>query len=381
MDDYSINSLQESRNEWCARLVNILTPLVIEGFKSIFDESWKLCEENDEADKYLMTFQNLISRVPKWNTAIIDEEKKRIIDKSSCTYLEDLVTCVHIIQLKSLTCMRVGQKQKKIDISVPSLDDFIHKVYIGVARKLYTNVYLFEKGIMPLQVQKHNRELEIIVKECIVNAIRDNIPVENILRNYMDETVEEDVQVEEKEEIVAQEPVIESKDVVSQEQGSQVEADRIKEVIDKADSLDGNAAVDSSNKAVKTEDSGGIEVEKKSGFMINKEVSATPSSPKNEVIAQDTKGVSFSSVDRAIDVNNNEELVTAPKTESVLEEISEMRHEQRKLEEEAEADEDVEEDSLTIGDSINLDEMTVQDLNTKHKVNPDPVLTDIEVLS
>jgi len=385
MDDYSINSLQESRNEWCARLVNILTPLVIEGFKSIFDESWKLCEENDEADKYLMTFQNLISRVPKWNTAIIDEEKKRIIDKSSCTYLEDLVTCVHIIQLKSLTCMRVGQKQKKIDISVPSLDDFIHKVYIGVARKLYTNVYLFEKGIMPLQVQKHNRELEIIVKECIVNAIRDNIPVENILRNYMDETVEEDVQVEEKEEIVAQEPVTEpvteSKDVVSQEQSSQVEADRIKEVIDKADSLDGNAAVDSSNEAVNTEDSGGIEVEKKSGFMINKEVSATPSSPKNEVIAQDTKGLSFSSVDRAIDVNNNEELVTAPKTESVLEEISEMRHEQRKLEEEAEADEDVEEDSLTIGDSINLDEMTVQDLNTKHKVNPDPVLTDIEVLS
>lgn len=381
MDDYSINSLQESRNEWCARLVNILTPLVIEGFKSIFDESWKLCEENDEADKYLMTFQNLISRVPKWNTAIIDEEKKRIIDKSSCTYLEDLVTCVHIIQLKSLTCMRVGQKQKKIDISVPSLDDFIHKVYIGVARKLYTNVYLFEKGIMPLQVQKHNRELEIIVKECIVNAIRDNIPVENILRNYMDETVEEDVQVEEKEEIVAQEPVIESKDVVSQEQGSQVEADRIKEVIDKADSLDGNAAVDSSNEAVDTEGSGGIEVEKKSGFMINKEVAATPSSPKNEVIAQDTKGLSFSSVDRAIDVNNNEELVTAPKTESVLEEISEMRHEQRKLEEEAEADEDVEEDSLTIGDSINLDEMTVQDLNTKHKVNPDPVLTDIEVLS
>ena len=68
---------------------------------------------NDEVDKYLMTFQNLISRVPKWNTAIIEEEKKRIVDKSSCGYLEDLVTCVHIIQLKSLTCMRVGTKTKK----------------------------------------------------------------------------------------------------------------------------------------------------------------------------------------------------------------------------------------------------------------------------
>ena len=27
--------------------------------------------------------------------------------------------------------MRVGQKQKKIDISVPKLDDFIHKTYIN----------------------------------------------------------------------------------------------------------------------------------------------------------------------------------------------------------------------------------------------------------
>ena len=44
---------------------------------------------------------------------IIEEEKKRIIENSGCGYLEDLITCVHIIQLKALTCVRVGQKQKK----------------------------------------------------------------------------------------------------------------------------------------------------------------------------------------------------------------------------------------------------------------------------
>lgn len=114
MDDFSISSLQESRNEWCARLVNILTPLVIEGFKSIFDEAVKLCNDNNEKAKYLMTFQNFLSRVPKWNSTIVDQETKRIIDRSCCGYLEDLITCVHIIQLKSLTCMRVGSKQKKL---------------------------------------------------------------------------------------------------------------------------------------------------------------------------------------------------------------------------------------------------------------------------
>jgi hypothetical protein len=176
--------------------------LIIEGFKSIFDESYNLCKENGETDKYLMTFQNFITRIPKWNATIIETEKKRIIERSGCSYLEELVACIHIIQLKLLTAMRVGQKQKKIDINIPKLDDFIHKTYVNVARKIYKNVYLFELNSAPLQIQKHNRELEIIVQECILNAVRESIPVENILKAYMDETVEEDVVEEIKEQII-----------------------------------------------------------------------------------------------------------------------------------------------------------------------------------
>lgn len=207
MDDFNLSSLHESKNEWSARLVTILTPLIIDGYKSILDEAIKLCKENREMDKYLMTFQNFISRVPKWNPTIIEAEKKRICDKSHCSYLEDLVTCVHIIQLKVLTAMRVGQKQKKIDINIPKLDDFIHKVYINVARKVYKNTYLFEINIPPLQTQKHNRELEVIVQECILNTIRESIPVESILKAYMDETVEEDVTEEIKEEYIDEGPI------------------------------------------------------------------------------------------------------------------------------------------------------------------------------
>ena len=202
MDDFNVSSLHESKNEWGARLLTIFTPLIIEGFKSIFDESYKLCKENGETDKYLMTFQNFITRIPKWNANIVEMEKKRIIERSGCSYLEELVACIHIIQLKLLTAMRVGQKQKKIDINIPKLDDFIHKAYINVARKIYKNVYLFELNAPPLQIQKHNRELEIIVQECILNAVRESIPVENILRAYMDETVEEDVVEEIKEQII-----------------------------------------------------------------------------------------------------------------------------------------------------------------------------------
>ena len=100
MDDFVISNLHESRNEWCGRLVTIMTPLVIEGVKSIFNEAWKMCSDNNELTKYLMTFQNFITRIPKWNVTIIEMERKRIVERSGCSYLEELVACIHIIQLK-----------------------------------------------------------------------------------------------------------------------------------------------------------------------------------------------------------------------------------------------------------------------------------------
>jgi hypothetical protein len=201
MDDYNVNVLSEAKNEYSCRLLSILTPVIIDGVKSIFNDAERLCIENDEVDKYLMTFQNFLSRVPKWNESIIEDECSRIISTTGCNYLEDLITCVHIAQLKVLTSVRVSQKQKKIDLDIPKLSLFVHQVYSTFARKLYKNVYLFEKIITPLQYQKNMRECEILCKESILEVIRSTIPVEKILRSYIDETVDEEVvhEISEKE--------------------------------------------------------------------------------------------------------------------------------------------------------------------------------------
>uniref|UniRef100_A0A6C0JFU9 Uncharacterized protein n=1 Tax=viral metagenome TaxID=1070528 RepID=A0A6C0JFU9_9ZZZZ len=326
MDDFNISTLHESRNEWSARLISILTPLIIDGYKSILDEAIKMCKENNEMEKYLMTFQNFITRVPKWNQTIIENERKRICEKSGCAYLEDLITCVHIIQLKILTVMRVGQKQKKIDINVPKLDDFIHKVYIHVARKLYKNVYLFELNMTPLQVQKHNRELEIIVQECILNSLRESVPVEAILKAYMDETIEEDVVEEIKEEYI-QEPV-------STTPGS----------VD----INGNGVLHSE---------------------------------QNISNANANSKLSFSDVDLVKDQFNKEERINAPKDIERLEELSELRYNQRKLETD---DDDYESNptKLNISDeSINLDSLDVHVINEPElETLPDLIIDDIELL-
>jgi len=209
MDDFNLSTIIESKNEWCARLTNTLTPCIIEGLRSIFTEAYDVCLENSEETKYLMTFQNFLNNIPKWSSEIVENEKQRIITSSACNYLEDLITCVHITQLKALTSTRVGLKQKKINIDIPDLHKFIHKTYINVARKVYVNIYLFEKNLKPLQVQKNNRELEIIIKECILNTIRESIPIEHILQMYLDETLETDVEIEEKKEVITDKEALE----------------------------------------------------------------------------------------------------------------------------------------------------------------------------
>ena len=193
MDDYTSNVLNDSKNEWSILLINYITPHIIDGFKAIFNESIQLCESNDEIEKYLMTFQNLLSRIPKWNQTIVLAEQERIIKTCNCSYLEDLITCVYILQLKILSCVRVGNESKKISIDVPDITSFIHQIYINIARKLYSNIYLFEIDIQPLEQQRRNREFELLVQTCIMNTVRDKIPIEKLLRQFIDETQEIEV--------------------------------------------------------------------------------------------------------------------------------------------------------------------------------------------
>ena len=328
MDDFVLANLQESRNEWCSRLVSIFTPLVVEGFRSIFNEAWKLCIENDEAGKYLMTFQNLITRIPKWNSTIIEDERKRIIERSGCNYLDDLITCVHIIQLKVLTCIRVGNKQKKIDINTPNLDSFIHKVYINAARKCYSCVYLFERNITPLQTQRNNRDFELIVQECILATIRDSVPTEAIIRAYMEEAVEQEEEVfvenikdEQPTTPTTEEPV---KPVTAEEEETKPT------IVPSISNLDDEPVM--------------------------------------------TK-LQFNDYDSVLDTMTGQiESVSAPKTPDRLEEISNARAIQRKLEEEQEEDED----KIKIStEDIDLGQLDIFDLNPTDPMNLDVSLEDM----
>jgi hypothetical protein len=346
MDDFNLGNLNEARNEWSARLVNIVHPHVIEGFNSMFKEAYELCVENDEDEKYLMTFQNFLSRIPKWNQEIIETEVKRIAESSRCSYLEDLITCVHVVQLKALTSIRVGQKQKQIDISIPKLESFIHKIYILVARKLYTNIYLFEIEISPLEKQKNNRELELIVKESTLNAIRESIPIEQILHNYLEETTEDEIIVPE--------------DFTTQVTPKSLPDLRVSEPT--------SPKPDKSLTLVEEIPPAQIKITHDENEDIKldiKEFSPAVAAKIAPDMAEKVSAIKFNDIDNAISIEKKEEEIIAPKTIERLENISALRAEQRKSEEEEDND-----DKIQILDSTSID----------LKVETPPLLDDIITL-
>jgi len=351
MDDFIISSLTESRNEYSAMLVSRLTSQIITGINSIFNEAVELCQKNDEEEKYLMTFQNFLGRVPKWNQDIVENEKERIIKSTNCSYLEDLLTCVHITQLKVLTNMRAGNKQQKIDIDIPSLSSFLHRVYIAVSRKVYKNVFLYEQNILPLQKQKNMRELELIVESCILNVIRENMPIESILRSYLDESIEENVEQikEQVEEIFEPIQNVETETVKSDTKSENNPMDHIDDEDIKEN------IIDSSVEPLK---------------------------------------IDFSDSDRVLDYDNetipaalstdNFKNVNAPKTIERLEEISQERALQRKLEEEDDDDydddyddDDYQSDTIKIMSDVKLNDLDIHNVDDSIKLNKQELLGDI----
>ncbi len=407
MDDYNTSVLSEAKNEYSANLVNILSPLIIQGLQSIFKEACNLCISNDEDSKYLMTFQNFLTRVPKWNQQIINNETKRIIQQSKCNYLEDLLTCVHITQLKVLTSIRVATKQKKIDIDIPKLSDFIHKVYIKCARKCYSNVYLFETDISPLTQQKNLRECETICKECILNTVRESMPVEKILRAYIDETTEEEIVEEEVVEPVKEEEDVSGniQDTISAEVKQEIKkaADAIKDKVsvskdentDKQKPEKENIKLEindtiqdlESKIDAKKEDAESVSTPQETLNVDTSTIKIATEKPKSPVVK--ATNISFNDTDSVVKYDTKErpsntpepENVTAPKTIERLEEISHVRNEQRKLDE-AEDDDD-EEDKLTIfneAPSLKLDALDVQILDESLALKKPPILTGVETL-
>jgi len=193
----NIAVLSEAKAEYTKQLINILRVNIYQGIKSIYNDAKAICEQKKALDDILIVFQELLSRIPKWSQEIIDKEYSRIEDNSQCDWLEDLITAVFISHTKVLTLVHQGKHNKKINIKIPKASHFMHLCYIESAREIWRYPYLFSERLPQYQYQKNMRDSEQIIADAISETIRKQLPVKNILKEYLGDGYTSEVSEEE----------------------------------------------------------------------------------------------------------------------------------------------------------------------------------------
>jgi hypothetical protein len=183
----SVNVYAEAKSEYTRQLCQILGPAV----QLYFIDLLKIAKEKDsDARRMLWNFQALLQEIPDWNQDKVLRETERIQRESSCDYLEELLTAVFIAHTKVLSAIRITTKQKKLQITIPKIDHFLHRTLRETGRLLWGNAFLFAEQGTPIDRQKNMRQVEGLIQEGIQQSIRSLLPVKTILREYLNDEAE-----------------------------------------------------------------------------------------------------------------------------------------------------------------------------------------------
>ena len=178
--------LVDAKSEYTKQLISLLTQPIYDGIESIYKDSKKISKQIQRENKKLVLFQEFLSKVPKWNQEIIENEVSRIKDFTQCDWLENLMTAVFISYTKVLTAIGTNISSKKMNIQIPTLEHFIHKCYIEAAREFWKKPYLFyDINVPSIDIQRNRADAEVVITTCIEEAVRKLLPVKSILQNYV----------------------------------------------------------------------------------------------------------------------------------------------------------------------------------------------------
>ena len=155
----------------------MVTPNVADGVWSVYDNAKLICEKNGQPDQILMTFQNLLTRIPEWKEDILNAEVKRIVAASKCTYLEELLTGVLLTYLRAFAAIQFrGEKDDSVDLQFerPPLSRFIHELYKESARKCWEHAFLFRTVGVRSEQQARNRQDIVKLLDGALDTVLDS---------------------------------------------------------------------------------------------------------------------------------------------------------------------------------------------------------------
>ena len=188
MEDTSAAIYSEAKSEYTKQLIFNFQPVLLRFFLDRYTEAKSAPTVTSKTVSALSEFQESLSHIPDWNLDKVQRETAGLLQGIHCDYTEDLITAVFIAHTKILSAIRLHAKpRRKINITVPKPEHFMHRAMSECSRLLWSNIYLFSDSVSSLDRQKNMNEVNRFLEEGILQAIRNLLPVKSILRDSLQE--------------------------------------------------------------------------------------------------------------------------------------------------------------------------------------------------
>ena len=181
--DSVLSVYSDARAEYTKQLCMFLVPAYFQFYIELLEKAKQATIS--EPKRALWQFQTYMNEIHDWNMEKVNHEIHTINNNCGCDYLEDLLTAVFIAHTKVLTAIRLSANSKKVEINVPKVEHFLFKVLCETAKLLWSSTYLFRDGIPGMERQQNYRNIEQILNEGILQAVRNLVPVKSILKDFM----------------------------------------------------------------------------------------------------------------------------------------------------------------------------------------------------
>lgn len=177
----NLNILVEAKREYLGQLCLLMCPVMIETFEEMYEEAYKL----SKGRKVLIMYQKLLKEVPNWSDAMSKQHTDNIANR--CAWFNDLLAAVFVSCVKILSAVRLSKDNKKISLKLPTNEVFIQMCHNKVAESLYNDPYIYHDS-----QNEHSRNDKLFERfsTCVENAVKELIPVQQILQTYMSQTQE-----------------------------------------------------------------------------------------------------------------------------------------------------------------------------------------------
>lgn len=173
--EHSAPLLIDAKSQFVGKLSDVLAPFVLHHVQELYVQA----NSGDDRRAATYRFQSSLRDIPHWNASVTQRRAAEVAAKYP--FLDRLIAACFVANVKILAAVKLHDDKPNVNLRLPSNELFVHRVYVNVAREFYGN---------PLLVKADRPRKAALVRAAVEMAINELMPMEDILKAYLEHDAE-----------------------------------------------------------------------------------------------------------------------------------------------------------------------------------------------